>query len=136
MTGQLTTPPYPQPPQLGPQRPPKPRRRWKPILLIGVPLALVGLPLATLGMWYALLWAMNPVGDEWQCSQGEVPADSGCYPQDEPLPPGVVADPLGNRPMPYNCDKRGWTLIKQDGRDREDCLNDRLPIPRGWHVAE
>ena len=109
------------------------RRPWALIALIPL-LALGGLAVVV-ALGYGLLWAVNPVGDEWVCSKGEVPTDSGCYPQDEPIPDGVVADPLGNRPMAYNCDKSGWTLIEHDRRDQRDCLNDRLPLPDGWHVA-
>ncbi|GAA4700214.1 hypothetical protein GCM10023349_16040 [Nocardioides conyzicola] len=98
-------------------------------------LALAGIAtVAALGL--GLLRAFDPMGDEWQCSDGEAPAGNDCYPVDEPLPAGVRWDPLGNRPMSYNCDKDGWTLIEQDGGDQQDCLNDHLPLPAGWHRVD
>ncbi|KQW53159.1 hypothetical protein ASC77_02355 [Nocardioides sp. Root1257] len=124
------TTPYPRP---GPEGVPEPTgwRLWAPRLL--VPLLVLGtvalIPVVVLGFLYAL----NPMGDEWQCSDGEAPAGNACYPLDEPLPAGVHWDPLGNRPMPYNCDKDGWTQIQRDGSDDQDCLNDDLPLPAGWH---
>ena len=127
------TTPYPRP---GPEGVPEPTgwRLWAPRLL--VPLLVLGalalVPLVVLGF----LYAVNPMGDEWQCSEGEAPAGNACYRLDQPLPAGVRWDPLGNRPMPYNCDKDGWTRIQRDGSDEQDCLNDDLPLPTGWHEVE
>ncbi len=101
------------------------------------------------GLAVAVLWAFNPLGDEWVCSQGEVPADeapvrpgealAGCYTPDT-VPAGYEADPLGNRPMSYNCDKTGWRLIeKTTGRGAgqvTECLADDLAVPTGWRVTE
>lgn len=127
------TTPYPRP---GVEGVPEPARwrRWA--VLVGVPLLIVVGAVGVAGLGYAFLYALNPMGDEWVCSKGEAPAGSGCYPTDKPLPAGVHWDPLGNRPMSYNCDKDGWTLIQRDGRDRQDCLNDNLPMPAGWHAVE
>ncbi|MGB0098740.1 MAG: hypothetical protein WBP61_00535 [Nocardioides sp.] len=127
-------PPYPRP--VGPQGTPEPtgRRRWSLYLLIPV-LALAGVT-ALVGVGLAFLHAIDPMGDEWVCSEGEVPAGRSCYPEGQPLPAGVSADPLGNRPMAYNCDKDGWTPIEHDTRDRRDCLNDDLPMPSGWHAVQ
>jgi hypothetical protein len=109
-------------------------RKWAPRLLL--PLVVLLLAGAVVGSAVFVLHAVDPMGDEWVCSEGEVPAGSDCYPEDEPLPPGVTADPLGNRPMPYNCDKDGWTPIENEARDERDCLNDELPMPDGWQVAD
>ena len=127
------TTPYPRP---GPEGVPEPRgwRLWTRRLL--VPVLVIGgvalVPLVVLGF----LYAVDPMGDEWQCSEGEAPAGNACYRLDEPLPAGVHWDPLGNRPMPYNCDKDGWTQIQRDGSDDLDCLNDDLPLPDGWHEVD
>lgn len=125
--------PYPRP---GPEGIPEPTgwRRWAPHVVI--PVLVVAGVAAIAGLVLGFLWAVNPVGDEWVCSDGEIPAGNDCYREGEPLPAGVTPDPLGNRPMPYNCDKDGWTLIEHDRRDLQECLNDDLPLPRGWHVAE
>lgn len=110
------------------------RRRWLPwtLVLLGV-VAVAG---TVVGLGLTFFYFMNPVGDEWQCSDGEAPAGNDCHPIDQPLPAGVTWDPLGNRPMPYNCDKDGWTPIAHDRRDLRDCLNDGLPMPVGWHEVE
>jgi hypothetical protein len=122
--------PYPRP---GPEGVPEPTgwRRWTHRLLVPV-LVLAGLALIPL-VAVGFLHAVDPMGDEWQCSDGEAPAGNACYPLDQPLPPGIHWDPLGNRPMPYNCDKDGWTQIERDGTDEQDCLDDDLPMPAGWH---
>jgi hypothetical protein len=125
--------PYPRP---GPEGRPDPTgwRGWVPWVL--VPLLTVAAVASIAGLALGFLYAVNPMGDEWQCSDGEAPAGNSCYPLDEPLPAGVTWDPLGNRPMSYNCDKDGWTLIQRDGRDLQDCLNDNLPLPAGWHEVD
>jgi hypothetical protein len=127
------TTPYPRP---GPEGTPDPTgwRLWTRRLLIPV-IILGGLALIP-AVGLALLWAFNPVGDEWQCSDGEAPAGNACYRTDQPLPAGLHWDPLGNRPMPYNCDKDGWTPIERDGSADRDCLNNDLPMPTGWHEAD
>ena len=38
--------------------------------------------------------------------------------------------------MSYNCDKDGWTVIERDRGDEQDCLNDNLPVPAGWHLTD
>ncbi|WP_028643513.1 hypothetical protein [Nocardioides sp. URHA0020] len=107
------------------------RNRW--ILVAALVVAgVVAAPL--LGL--AFLYVVDPMGDEWVCSHGEAPAGSACYPVDATLPTGVTWDPLGNRPMAYNCDKRGWTLIRHGSGDEEDCLNDNLHVPAGWHRVD
>lgn len=124
---------YPRP---GPEGTPDPTgwRRWRMPALVAA-LVLTGLATAA-GLGLALLWAMNPLADEWVCAEGEAPAGNACYRTDRPLPDGLEWDPLGNRPMPSNCDKDGWTLIEHDRRDLQECLSDDLPMPQGWHPAE
>jgi hypothetical protein len=136
MSGEV--PPYPRP---GPEGRPEPTgwRRWARAAV--VPLTIVtGIATAAV-LALGLLWAFNPMGDEWVCSEGEAPAGAGgpgsaCYRRDQPLPDGLHWDPLGNRPMPYNCDKDGWTPIARDRDDARECLNDDLPMPRGWHAVD
>ena len=137
MTGGLdpapwTPAPYPRP---GPEGVPEPSGWRRLARRSAIALLILGGTAAVPALGFALLYAMNPMGDEWVCSQGEAPAGSSCYPTDRPLPAGVQWDPLGNRPMSYNCDKDGWTLIEHDRRDLQDCLNDRLSMPDGWHEA-
>lgn len=83
----------------------------------------------------AVLYAFNPLGDEWVCSQGEAPAGNACYPEGADLPPGVSWDPLGNRPMSYNCDKDGWVQIARDVVEEADCMREGTTVPDGWHVV-
>ena len=108
-------------------------RLWTPRLL--VPLLVIGgvalIPLVVLGF----LYAVDPMGDEWQCSDGEAPAGNACYRLDEPLPAGVHWDPLGNRPMPYNCDKDGWVPIARTAKDGDvvkDCVREGTDLPARW----
>ena len=93
------------------------------------------------------LSAVNPMGDEWHCSDGEAPAGkppsySGCYDTDKPLPRGLQWDPWGNRPMPYNCDKDGWMLIERIPRGgqpadvEEDCVREGTELPGRWHPVD
>jgi hypothetical protein len=119
----------------GPQRSAG-RRPWVRWSLVGLLIAAGIAALPALG--YAALYLVNPVGDEWVCSHGEAPTRGGtaCYPTDTTLPVGEKWDPLGNRPMSYNCDKRGWTLIEGSSSDEQDCLNDNLPVPAGWHPVD
>lgn len=135
-------PPYPRP---GPEGVPEPTgwRRWAREALVPLTI-LVGMAVAAV-LALGLLWAVNPMGDEWVCSEGEAPAGtdgpgSACYRVDQPLPDGLHWDPLGNRPMPYNCDKNGheddWTLIERDHGDDQECLDDDLAMPAGSHVAD
>jgi hypothetical protein len=122
-------------PRHGPEGVPEPTgwRRWALGALI--PLLILGGSGGVVVFVFALLYSLNPMGDEWVCSDGEAPAGNACYPVDETLPAGVRWDPLGNRPMPYNCNKDGWTPIEHDRRDEKECLNDELPMPAGWHEA-
>lgn len=98
------------------------------------------------GAAVGILYAFNPVGDEWVCSDGETPAGvegaySQCFRDGSTLPAGFTWDPLGNRPMPYNCDKRGWVRIERAvatsaGADVErDCVRKGTTLPGGWRVA-
>ena len=124
---------------------PSPRRTAVTVALIGVSV-LVGCGLVA-GSGFALLYAFNPMGDEWVCSDGEAPGGkhgryNQCYVEDEPLPPGVVWDPFGNRPMPYNCDKDGWMLIERPVSRRgvadveQDCVREDTALPGRWRIAE
>lgn len=129
---------------------PRPRRgRW---LLVSVVLPLVLLAafvaLAVLTA-HGALWAVNPVGDEWECTQGEAPAyvtgessgTGGCYDEDAILPAGVQWDPLGNRPMSYNCDKSGWVLVEHQQVSSgvtsvvQDCVREDAVLPDTWRVV-
>ncbi len=100
------------------------------------------------GAGYVLLKGFNPVGDEYVCSEGEVPGGrapvgpgegNDCY-QPDALPQGVEADPLGNRPMSYNCDKDGYRLlVKTEGRGAgkvTECISVDTEIPAGWEVGD
>jgi hypothetical protein len=87
----MTSPtPYPRP---GPEGLPEPTG-WRRLARGSViPLAILG-GLATIaGLGFAFLWAMNPMGDEWVCSDGEAPARNACYRLDQPLPPGPDLGP-------------------------------------------
>lgn len=51
---------------------------------------------------FVLLYAANPLYDEWTCSPGNFPvtfADGGstCIANGEAVPPGATPDPMGNR---------------------------------------
>ena len=136
--------PYPRQPHEGV---PEPTRRRT---VIRTAAAVVGL-LAGLGLvvgtGFLLLWAANPMGDEWICSDGEAPAGKPghyniCYVTGEALPRGVEWDPWGNRPMPYNCDKDGWVQIERTPREGqsadvdEDCVREGTELPGRWHVVD
>ena len=91
------------------------------------------------GSGFALLYAFDPMGDEWVCSDGEAPGGTHghynqCYPEDTPLPAGIVWDPFGNRPMPYNCDKDGWVPDRAD-RDPPRRHRRRAGLCPGGHRA-
>lgn len=106
---------------------------------VGVVAAIAGLTLFSclaIGAGVTAVYAMNPLADEWQCSQGEAPAGNSCYPEGSTLPPGVRWDPFGNRPMSYNCDKDGWVQIERDDINGTDCIREGTAVPRGWHVAD
>ena len=136
--------PYPRQPHEGI---PDPSRRSRTLRItltaVGV-LAALGLVVAA---GFGLLWAVNPMGDEWHCSDGEAPAGkspsySGCYDTDKPLPRGLQWDPWGNRPMSYNCDKDGWMLIERIPRGgrpadvEEDCVREGTELPGRWHPVD
>ena len=136
--------PYPRQPQEGIPGPPF-RKRILRRALTGV--AAVAVLAGMVGLFFGLLYAINPVGDEWICSEGEAPATgpgnySSCFRTDESLPPGVEWDPFGNRPMSYNCDKDGWVLIERPsgvggaGNAEEDCVREGTELPGGWRLAE
>lgn len=94
------------------------------------------------GAGVGLLYAVNPVADEWICSEGEAPAGSSCYAEGSTLPTGVTWDPFGNRPMPYNCHKDGWVQIerpvtRRGARDVEqDCVREGTELPGRWHTVQ
>lgn len=99
------------------------------------------------GAAVGILSAFNPMGDEWICSEGEAPAGADgfynrCFPEGSTLPAGVTWDPFGNRPMPYNCDKRGWVRIERTvssaaGSDVEkDCVREGTDLPGAWRPAK
>ena len=117
---------------------------------VTVALATVGV-LSGLGLVVALgygaLWAVNPMGDEWVCSDGEAPAGkppsyNQCFDEDATLPRGYEWDPFGNRPIPSNCDKDGWVQIerpvrgKGTGNMEEDCVREGTNLPGRWRVID
>ncbi|HET9420885.1 MAG TPA: hypothetical protein VFO49_07100 [Nocardioides sp.] len=95
---------------------------------------------------FGILYAVNPMGDEWVCSDGEAPAGkqgsyNACFETGKTLPRGYEWDPFGNRPMPYNCDKDGWVQIERPIRgDRsefeQDCVREGTDLPGRWELAE
>jgi hypothetical protein len=112
-------------------------------LLVAGVVATCGLLLAG---GFAVLYAFNPVGDEWVCSEGEAPAGpkgryNSCFETGAPLPEGAEWDPFGNRPMPGNCDKDGWVRIERhaargDSTEmEEDCVREGTDLPGRWRVA-
>jgi hypothetical protein len=134
---------YPRQPGDG-RHDPRARPRAVQVALLGAgALAAVGL-VAAAGL--GVLYAFNPMGDEWVCSEGEAPAGERgrytmCYPQGAKLPPGVSWDPFGNRPMPSNCDKDGWvpverTLHRQGVPEtEEDCVREGTDLPGRWRFS-
>ncbi len=99
----------------------------------------LGASIALLGGW-ALLVGANPLGDEWQCVEGEAPADhrsggSACFEEGRKLPKGYTWDPLGNRPMSYNCDKDGWVEIEHERKGEFECIAEGTAVPEGWRVV-
>ncbi len=126
---------------------PEPSRRRA---AVQVTLIAVGVLLGcglVVGSGFALLYAFDPMGDEWVCSDGEAPGGTHgrynqCYPEDTPLPAGIVWDPFGNRPMPYNCDKDGWVPIERTVTRRgvtdveQDCVREGTELPGRWHLTE
>ncbi len=117
----------------------RPAVRWDIVLLQLVFVYLLGLRL-----WFDL--AVNPMGDEWVCSDGEAPAGvpghyNACYREGSMLPAGLTWDPFGNRPMPENCDKDGWVAIERTVRHRagsdveHDCVREGTELPGHWHPA-
>jgi hypothetical protein len=134
--------PYPRQPHEGIPEPSRPIRTLRAALALGG--ILLGLA-AVMATGVGLLWAANPMGDEWVCSDGEAPAGqpgryNQCFDEDAQLPPGFDWDPFGNRPMSYNCDKDGWLLIERPvrgGADTEqDCAREGTELPGLWHPAE
>lgn len=117
-------------------------------IIRSVVVLVVGLA-ATAAVGVGVLWAFNPVGDEYVCSEGEVPGGmapvgpgegNDCFASEEALPDGYEADPFGNRPMSYNCDKSGYrVVVKTSGRGAgqvEECIADDTEIPPGWALSE
>ena len=101
---------------------------------------------AVVGAGYAALKAVNPVGDEWQCVDGEAPAvtregGSACFPEGSTLPAGYRWDPFGNRPLAGNCDKDGWMAIERTSTRAgegavEDCVREGTDLPSDWRPVE
>ena len=98
------------------------------------------------GAWFGLLHAINPVGHEWICSQGQAPAGrhgryDECFSKGRPLPAGLAWDPFGNRPMAYNCEEDGWVLVEHRVTRRgasdmvQDCVREGTALPAGWRPA-
>ena len=98
------------------------------------------------GLGLVALYAFNPMGNEWVCSDGEAPAGAdgfynACYVEGSTLPPGVTWDPFGNRPMSSNCDQDGWLLVERTVNRRgasdveQDCVREGTDLSGQWHFA-
>lgn len=114
---------------------PRPRRGWTVLVIAVLVVALTAG--AAIGAGLFLLHAFNPVADEWQCADGEAPANhrsggSACFPEDSTLPRGYRWDPWGNRPLGYNCDKSGWVQIEHRRSGDTDCVPEGTDLPRAW----
>jgi len=127
-------------------RTPRPsRRRYALKVALAVVAAVAAIGTAT-GLFFGFLWAVNPMGDEWICSDGEAPAGQDgfynhCFDDDATLPKGYEWDPFGNRPMPGNCDKDGWIRIERPmpghrGETEEDCVREGTELPAEWYVVD
>ena len=136
---------YPRQPHEGLPEPSRRAHIVKTTLTIVGVLAGLGLVIAT--CFGVLIYAFNPVADEWHCSDGEAPAGNhgsygGCHDKDKPLPRGYEWDPFGNRPIASNCDKDGWVLIERPVRGKgvgntlEDCVREGTDLPGSWRLVE
>lgn len=136
--------PYPRQPRAGVPEPTGRRRVLRMVLVVAGVLAGAAVSVAAA---FGLLWAVNPMGDEWQCSDGEAPAGvpgryNQCFEEDEPLPAGYEWDPWGNRPLSHNCDKRGWMLVERTVPGRrgseveQDCVREGTDLPGRWRPAD
>ena len=104
--------------------------------------SLLFVAVAIAGLAFVALWMFNPLGDEWQCSEGEAPVEyadggSNCVAVDGTLPEGGTWHPLGNRPMSYNCGNDGWAPV-EDLRGPEvldDCISIYQPVPEGFRLV-
>lgn len=115
---------------------------------LGVVLGVLLTAGVVVGGGFLLLNAFNPLADEYQCSQGEVPVGpapvapgegtAGCF-QPDAIPRGMEADPFGNRPLSSNCDKDAYRLVtRTEGRgadNLEDCISVDTEIPSGWGLS-
>ncbi|MEV7428992.1 hypothetical protein AB0N29_05180 [Nocardioides sp. NPDC092400] len=144
----LDVPAYPAPQHRPDEQPPRSRRaRIVRGAVIGVVSFALGLA-ALVGLGLGALWAFDPMGDEWVCSEGEAPIEypaggGECLPEGtKDLPEGARWEPFGNRPMPYNCDKDGWVPVERDVVVRgepdveEDCVREGTDLPDGWRVRD
>lgn len=136
--------PYPRQPHEGVPEESGSRRGMKAVLVAVGVLAALG-AMVTVG--YGVLWALNPMGDEWICSDGETPAGkpgnyNQCFVDGSTLPRGYEWDPWGNRPMSYNCDKSGWVHIERIPKGgvpadvEEDCVKEGTELPGRWHLVD
>ena len=121
------------------------QRRLSPWLFVVV--AAVCLPLLAIGgtvTYYVV--SGKPFLDEWQCSQGEAPVDTGeggsyCAPDGASLPAGDTWHPLGNRPLECT-DRWGWEAVETIEVDpltteRESgCLKEGRDLPEGWRPVD
>ena len=60
---------------------------------------------------------------------------SACFAEGAELPKGCRWDPLGNRPLSYNCDKDGWVEIEQVRGHDTDCMAEGTRMPDGWRAV-
>ena len=117
-------------------------RMTRAVAVLGALAAVAALVVALVvaGGW-GLLVAVNPVADEWLCSQGRAPAHhrSGggdCFREGRTLPEGYRWDRWGNRPMPHNCDEDGWVKIATRDDNRTDCVREGTELPARWRPVD
>ncbi len=112
--------------------------------MIGIVAVVLAVPILAIGGYAGYLAVSGkPFLDEWQCSEGELPADNvdggrACFPEGATLPRGWAWDPLGNRPLECS-DRWGWTEVVKTGQDiahGTDCLREGRPLPDGYEAVE
>ena len=124
---------------------PGPSRRSRTFKVALVAVGVLAAMAAVVATGFGVLYAFNPMGDEWVCSDGEAPAGrpgsyNACFETGSTLPRGYEWDPFGNRPMPYNCDKDGWVQIERPVRGgsdvEQDCVREGTDLPGRWELAK
>lgn len=109
-------------------------KRRRAAVALDVTLAVAGL----LGLGtVAVLYAFNPVSDEWHCVDGKAPArhragGGDCFRQGSQLPEGWRWERWGNRPMVYSCDQDDWIEIVHRNGNHQDCVREGTDLPPAW----